>query len=78
MDELQHNPGPRPAHEPIPPNYEPLVEACARFQINRQMAYRLAADGLIETFPIGRRLYVTIDSLNKLPDRLRAQQQRRG
>jgi len=50
--------------------YGLLVPECAKRNIQRTTAFRLAREGLIETFLIGRRRYVKIASLDSLPDRL--------
>ncbi|MFC3715596.1 hypothetical protein ACFONC_05475 [Luteimonas soli] len=50
--------------------YGPLVVECKRRGISRTMAYELRRCGLIETFKIGARRMVKIDSLESLPDRL--------
>lgn len=50
--------------------FGPLVDECRARGIGRTVAFELAKDGLIETFNIGRRRYVKLDSLDTLPDRL--------
>ena len=61
---------------PIPPVTEPpvaffpMVEACASHGIARTVAFALARDGLLETFRIGRRRYVMLQSIHDLPQRL--------
>lgn len=52
------------------PAFAPLVTACAAHGICRTVAYELAADGTLDTFLIGRRRYVYIDSLHTLPQRI--------
>ena len=54
--------------------YAPFVDACERNHINRTMAYRLQAEGLLETFHIGRRVFVMIASLEALPEKLAVRQ----
>lgn len=51
--------------------FAPFVEECAEHGISRTAAYRLADKGLIETFTLGRRRYVVLESLRSLPDRMR-------
>lgn len=51
--------------------YGPLAEECARRGITRTLAFRLAREGLVETFIIGKRRMVKISSLESLPDRLK-------
>ena len=53
----------------------PFVETCEEHGISRTAAYRLADRGLIETFTLGRRRYVVMESLRTLPDRMRDAQQ---
>jgi hypothetical protein len=52
------------------PTYRPLVPACADHGISRTVAFELARNGLLETFTIGARRYVRLESLRTLPDRL--------
>lgn len=52
------------------PAFAPLVTACAAHGISRTVAYELSASGLLDTFLIGKRRYVHLDSLHTLPDRL--------
>jgi hypothetical protein len=54
------------------PTYRPLVPACAEHGISRTVAFELARNGLLETFTIGARRYVRLESLRTLPDRLAA------
>lgn len=54
------------------PTYQPLVTACAEFGISRSVAFELAGSGLLQTFTIGTRRYVYLDSLRTLPERLAA------
>ena len=56
------------------PTYRPLVPACADHGISRTVAFELARNGLLETFTIGARRYVRLESLRTLPDRLAADQ----
>lgn len=52
------------------PTYRPLVTACADYGISRSVAFELARLGKLETFTIGTRRYVYLDSLRTLPERL--------
>lgn len=54
------------------PGYRPLVEACGEHGISRTVAFELARNGMLQTFTIGARRYVYLDSLRTLPDRLTA------
>lgn len=52
--------------------YSPLVAACADHGISRSVAFELARKGLLDTFTIGTRRYVRLESLRTLPERLAA------
>lgn len=54
------------------PTFGPLVETCARHGISRTVAFELVANGHLETFQIGVKRYVMLESLRTLPDRMRA------
>lgn len=54
------------------PAFRPLVEACADHGISRTVAFELVRKGLLETFAIGKRRYVFLESLRTLPERLAA------
>lgn len=45
-------------------------EACINRGISRPVAFNLVAAGALDTFKIGRRRYVYIDSLLTLPERI--------
>lgn len=53
------------------PFYAPFVESCAKHGISRKVAYALARNGQLDTFKIGARRYVMLDSLRELPQLLR-------
>lgn len=55
------------------PTFRPLVTACAEHGISRSVAFALAKSGKLETFAIGQRRYVFIESLRTLPERLAAE-----
>jgi len=55
------------------PAFAPLVPACAAHGISRTVAFELSAAGLLDTFLIGKRRYVYMDSLRTLPERLKAE-----
>lgn len=55
---------------PVPRPYRSLVAACAERDISRTVAYELIYKGLLDSFLIGRRRYVYLDSLDTLPQRL--------
>lgn len=63
-----HNIGPQ---QPAP-TYGPFVPTCNAYGNGRSKAFQLAAAGTIETFLIGAKRFVMIDSLRSLPERLRA------
>lgn len=52
------------------PTYGLLVEECARRGISRSKGFMLVRDGLLDTFKLGRRTYIYLDSLDDLPRRL--------
>jgi hypothetical protein len=52
------------------PAYGPMVEVCGHHGISRTVAFELARTGLLDTFRIGARRYVMLDSLRALPQRL--------
>ena len=56
------------------PTYRPLIEACRQHGISRTVAYELVNAGDLQTFKIGTRRYVYLDSLRTLPERLKAKQ----
>ncbi|MBS0576069.1 MAG: helix-turn-helix domain-containing protein [Proteobacteria bacterium] len=58
---------------PHEPAFAPFIEACRAHGIAKTTAYELLSDGLLETFRIGRRRYVRLESLRALPDRLAAE-----
>lgn len=51
-----------------------LVEECRARGIGRTVAFELARSGTIETFHLGRRVFVMLDSLDALPETLAKQQ----
>lgn len=60
--------------EPTAPgrDYRPFNIETARRGIGRTKAYELVNDGLLDTFLIGTRRYIFLDSLDALPQRLAA------
>lgn len=60
-----------------PAHFGPLVECCAAYGIGRTTAFELADKGLLETFKIGTRRYVLLDSLWSLPVKMQDSQQGR-
>ncbi|HQD14952.1 MAG TPA: hypothetical protein PLY54_05870 [Ottowia sp.] len=57
-------------HETVAATFAPLVPACKANGISRSVAFELARAGKLETFTIGTRRYVYLDSLRTLPERL--------
>jgi len=55
---------------PDVPTYRPLVTACAEHGIPRSTAFELVRLGKLQTFTIGTRRYVWLESLRTLPERL--------
>ncbi len=56
--------------QPEAPSYAVLTEACAAHGIRRSKAFELAKRGLLDTFTIGHRRFVYLESLRTLPERL--------
>jgi DNA-binding transcriptional regulator PaaX len=50
--------------------FKPLVEACAEFGIRRTQAFRLAKEGALDVFKIGRRTFCYVASIESLPKRV--------
>ncbi|WP_222434226.1 hypothetical protein [Luteimonas wenzhouensis] len=50
--------------------FGPFIPECTKRGIGRTKAYELANAGLLETFSIGTKRYVFLDSLLSLPERL--------
>lgn len=53
-------------------SFGPLVEECNSRGIGRTVAFKLASEGTIKTFRIGRRRFVVLSSLDSLPERMAA------
>ena len=51
-------------------DFRPFIPECNRRGLGKTKAYELAKDGLLETFTIGSKRYVLIESLDSLPQRL--------
>src|SRR3546814_16379870 len=54
-------------------DFRPFIPECAKRGIGKTKAYELADAGLLETFTIGTKRYVYLDSLLTLPQRIPAQ-----
>ena len=52
------------------PTYGALVKRCAAHDISRSVAFELVRTGKLQTFTIGTRRYVWLESLRTLPERL--------
>jgi len=50
------------------PAYRPFVETCREYGISRTVAYELANDGLLDTFKLGAKRYVMLESLRTPPN----------
>ena len=50
--------------------FRPFIPECTKRGIGQTKAYELANAGLLETFNIGTKRYVYLDSLLSLPERL--------
>jgi hypothetical protein len=51
-------------------DFRPFIPECAKRGIGKTTAYELASNGDLETFLIGRKRFVYLDSLATLPERL--------
>lgn len=51
-------------------DFRPFIPECSRRGIGKTLAYELANDGLIETFTIGRKRFVVLESLDRLPENM--------
>ena len=52
-------------------DFRPFIPECTKRGIGKTKAYELANAGLIDTFTIGTKRYVLLDSLLTLPERLK-------
>lgn len=50
--------------------YGLLVDVCKAHGISRTNAFKYASQGLLETFMLGNRRYVYVESVQTLPERL--------
>lgn len=55
--------------------FGPFPQECNKRGVGRTVSYRLLHEGLLETFTIGNKRFVYIDSLLALPRRLAERQQ---
>ena len=55
-------------------DYRPFIPECTKRGIGKTTAYELANTGLLDTFLIGRKRFVYLDSLATLPERLKRQE----
>lgn len=60
------------------PAFLPLVEGCKAHGISRTVAFELTKSGLLDTFTIGTRRYVKLESLHTLPERLSVHKAKAG
>ena len=51
-------------------DFRPFIPECSRRGLGKTKAYELANEGLLDTFRIGSKRYVLIESLDSLPQRL--------
>lgn len=51
-------------------DFRPFIPECTKRGIGKNTAYNLANNGLLETFLIGRKRYIYLDSIETLPERL--------
>lgn len=52
--------------------FGPFLSECGRRGIGRTKAYQLVKEGLLDSFTIGTKRYIYLDSLLSLPSRLAA------
>lgn len=57
-------------------DFGPFIPECAKRGIGKTVAYELLKDGLLETFTLGAKRYVYLDSLLSLPQRVSRPEQR--
>lgn len=50
--------------------FRPFIPECTKRGIGKTKAYELANEGLLETFTLGTKRYVYLDSLLTLPGRI--------
>ena len=55
-------------------DFGPFIPECSKKGFGKTKAYELANAGLLETFQIGSKRYIYLDSLLTLPRRLQAGQ----
>lgn len=58
--------------------FAPFIPACQAHGVQKTTAYALLADGLLDSFLIGRRRFVRLESLRTLPERLRKRAETAG
>ena len=51
-------------------DFRPFISECAEKGVKKTTAYALANAGLLETFTIGTKRYIYLDSLLSLPRRI--------
>jgi len=56
--------------------FGPFIPECRKRGLSKTVAYELLKGGLLETFTLGSRRYVYLDSLLTLPQRVGRTQQR--
>ena len=59
-------------------DFRPFIPECSRRGMGKTKAYELANDGLLETFMIGSKRYVLLESLDNLPQRLQDRSEATG
>jgi hypothetical protein len=58
----------------VPRPFGGLVREAEKRDIGKTKAFEFAKEGLLETFKIGNRKYVYIDSIDTLPQRIAARE----
>jgi hypothetical protein len=60
------------------PTYRPLADVLPEYGISRTRGFELARLGLLDTFTIGRRRYVYIESMQTLHERIKDYEGHKG
>lgn len=56
-------------------DFRPFIPECSKRGIGKNTAYELMRQGLLDTFCIGRKRFVLLESLDRLPERMAKEQQ---
>ncbi len=53
------------------PKFYPFIKACKAHGIGKTAAYKILEENLVETFMVGPRRYVVLESLYALPQKIK-------